>query len=194
MGSCDARIPDYSRDALGNRVGHFQRLARGEDARNVDAKRPDRSISHEVTFDVDLLEVRELLSELQRQSERVAWRLRKQGLSARTVTVKIRDSQFQTATRSRSMRAPSSSTRTLYRMARALFEKWRKSHRTTAVRLLGMGVSGLEEDPNRSEGQANLADSSSERRLDRVLDGIQERFGSDGIHLGLAVRKRRDEK
>ena len=108
---------------LGNRVQHFQALARGEDERPVETSRPDKSISHEVTFDADIDDPGELLAELQRQAENVARRLRDQGLMARTVMVKIRDKSFKTVTRSRSLRACTSNTRTLYQMARALFEK-----------------------------------------------------------------------
>ena len=90
---------------------YLPRLARGEDERDVTPRRPARSISHEVTFDVSLTDPGKLLAELQAQADRVGARLRAAGLSARTVTVKIRDDRFHTVTRSRSMVAPSSSTR-----------------------------------------------------------------------------------
>ena len=64
---------------LGNRVQHFQALARGEDERPVETSRPDKSISHEVTFDTDRSARAELLAELQRQTEAVARRLRARG-------------------------------------------------------------------------------------------------------------------
>ncbi|NNK32142.1 MAG: DNA polymerase IV, partial [Xanthomonadales bacterium] len=57
---------------LGKRWEHFQRLARGEDDRDVVPGRPDKSISHEVTFDTDRSARAELLAELQRQTEAVA--------------------------------------------------------------------------------------------------------------------------
>jgi DNA polymerase-4 len=179
---------------LGNRSDHFHRLSRGEDEREVVSGRADKSISHEITFDTDLLDRTELLAELQRQSEAVARRLRAQHLMARTVTVKIRDSQFRTVTRSQSMRACSNSTQTLYRMARALFESWRDTHRTTPVRLLGMGVSGLENEQDRGSHQGDQLDSSQERSLDRVFDRINERFGNSGIVHGLAFRRGKGDR
>jgi DNA polymerase-4 len=180
------------RQVLGNRAEHFQRLGRGEDEREVQALRPDKSISNEVTFDTDVLDRTELLAELLRQSESVSRRLRAQELMATTVVVKIRDSSFHTVTRSRSMRACSNSTRTLYRMARAQFESWRDKHRTTPVRLLGMGVSGLE--PENSEGKArgDQLDSRSEKNLDRVFDRINQRYGQEKIVHGLSLRHRKD--
>jgi len=172
---------------LGNRTAHFLRLSDGEDDREVEPERPDQSISHEVTFDANVIEPDILLAALQKQSEDVSRRLRAQGLMASTVVVKIRDAGFSTVTRSRSMRACSNSTRTLYRMARALFETWRESHRTTPVRLLGMGVSGLE--PDHSAG--DLADSPSEQALDRVFDSINKRWGEVKIVHGQTLKIRR---
>ena len=111
---------------------------------------------------------------------------------ASTVAVKIRDANFHTVTRSGSMRACSNSTRTLYRMARAQFGSWRDKHRTTPVRLLGMGVSGLE--PENAEGKArgDQLDSRSEQSLDRVFDRINQRYGDAKIVHGLALRRRKD--
>jgi DNA polymerase IV len=156
----------------------------------VEPARPDKSISHEVTFDRDLLDPAELLAELQRQTESVARRLRAQGLMARTVVVKIRDHRFRTVTRSRSLRACSSNTRTLYRMARALLETWRDSHRNTPLRLLGVGVSGLEiADTGAAAG--DRADSRGERDIDRVFDQINSRYGESRIVHGQTLRRKK---
>jgi len=171
---------------LGNRTEHFQRLSQGLDEREVQPSRPDKSISHEVTFDQDIESRDQLLSELQYQADRVARRLRKQHLLARTVSVKIRDSGFSTATRSRSLVAGSNSSVSIYRMARALFEKWRSEHRNTPVRLIGVGTSNFEDEPSPGE-QGDTRD----RKLDRVLDGIRDRFGEEQITHGQALRRRR---
>jgi DNA polymerase-4 len=177
---------------LGNRVRHFQALARGEDERPVVTNRPDKSISHEATFDTDIVDAGELLAELQRHSENVARRLRDQGLMARTVVVKIRDNRFRTVTRSRSLRACTSNTRTLYRMARALFENWRASHRATPIRLLGVGVTGLEPANAGDRSAGDRDDSRIERDIDRVADEINRRYGSAGDVHAQTLRRRRD--
>ena len=179
------------RPVLGNRSEHFLRLSRGEDDRKVKAGRPDKSISHEITFDKDLADRSELLAELQRQAESVSRRLRSQGLMASTVVVKIRDPGFHTITRSRSMRACSNSTQTLYRMARALFENWRESHRTTPVRLLGMGVTGLEQTESPEHDMGDRLDSRGEQKIDRVFDSINQRYGDAKIVHGQTLRRKK---
>lgn len=174
------------RPILGNRTEHYLRLAQGLDEREVEPLRPDKSISHEVTFDNDIQDVKALLAELQHQADRVSRRLRKAHLLARTVSIKIRDSGFRTATRSKSMVAGSNSSSTIYRMARALFETWRAEHRNTPVRLLGVGTSNFEDEESPGETLLNR-----DRRLDGVLDGIRDRFGEDGIAHGQAMRRKR---
>jgi hypothetical protein len=75
-------------------------------------------------------------------------------------------------------------------MARALFENWRASHRSTAIRLLGVGVSGLEA-ANAGEGSAgDLADSSAQQDLDRVSDAINRRYGGAGIVHAQTLKRR----
>ncbi len=164
------------RSVLGNRTGHFKSLARGEDEREVSAAREERSISHEITFDVDLLDSRELSSELLRQAEAVMRRVRRQHLAAKTIQVKIRDHRFRSVTRSRSLRAATSSTGTCYRVAKGLFETWLQSHANTPVRLLGVGASGFEES-DLEPGQ-----------IDRTLDEISDRYGEKMITRGLALK------
>jgi len=176
---------------LGRRAEHFQRLARGEDERAVEPVRADLSISHEVTFDDDIGDPSELLAELQRQTENVARRLRARGLMARTVVVKIRDANFHTVTRSRSLRACSSSTRTLYRMARALLENWRSEHRTTPLRLLGVGLTGLESGSRGEQAVSDRLDSRGEQDIDRVSDQIKRRFGEAGLVHAQTLRRKK---
>jgi DNA polymerase-4 len=185
------------RSALGNRTEHFRQLAAGEDDRAVVSLSPDKSISHEVTFDKDLLDPDELLAELLVLTEAVARRLRDRQLIAQTVVIKVRNSAFHTVTRSRSMRAGSNSTMTLFGIARALLEAWRAGNRGTPVRLLGMGVSGIEHrlGDTQSGGMAsgNQLDSRGDQHLDQVLDTINTRYGESRIVHGLTLRRRRDK-
>jgi len=183
------------RPVLGNRTEHFLQLANGQDDREVVADHPDKSISHEITFDQDLNDEVELLAELQHLAEAVAQRLRARQLLASTVTVKIRDPSFRTITRSRSMPAGSNSTMTLYRLARALFQGWRQQQQTTPVRLLGMGASGLQYHAalDAATDAGEQLEGPGQQKLDQVLDSINQRYGSSRIVHGMTLRRRRDK-
>lgn len=170
--------------ALGKRTGHFQALARGEDEREVVASRPDKSLSREVTFDQDISKPRELLAELQRQAESVTGRLRSEGLVARTIQIKVRDYRFRTATRSRSLAAPTASTEVVFKQARALLQTWLQQHLNTPVRLLGIGLTGLEEPDERGIEY----DTAEQKALDKTLDEIKRRYGEDKATRALALR------
>ncbi|MCW8926623.1 MAG: DNA polymerase IV, partial [Xanthomonadales bacterium] len=182
---------DALRTVLGNRTAHFQALARGEDDRDVVPRRPDKSLSREVTFAKDILAPRELFAELQRQVDSVAGRLRAQGLLARTVQVKVRDHRFKTVTRARSLAAPTASREVVFKQARALLDTWLQAHLNTPVRLLGVGLSGLEK-PGESGSEI---DTPAQKALDSTLDEIKRRYGENkAVHaLELTVRKRRDK-
>ncbi len=168
---------------LGKRTGHFQALARGDDEREVVASRPDKSLSREVTFDQDITRPRELLAELQRQVESVTGRLRSEGLVARTIQIKVRDHRFHTVTRSRSLPAPTTSTEVVFIHARSLLQTWLQEHLNTPVRLLGVGLSGLEEPDERGIGY----DTAAQKALDKTLDEIKRRYGNDKATRALAL-------
>jgi len=173
--------PVLLRSALGNRTGHFMALARGDDEREVVSSRPDKSLSREVTFDQNITEPRELYAELQRQVESVTGRLRAEGLVARTIQIKVRDARFRTVTRSRSLAVPTTSTQLVYKLARLLLEKWLEEHVNTPVRLLGVGVSGLEEPDERGIDY----DTEAQKALDKTLDEIRRRYGENkATHAG----------
>ena len=175
---------------LGKRTGHFLALARGEDTREVIASTADKSLSREVTFEKDINSAREMFAELQRQAESVTERLRSQGLVARTIQVKIRDNRFRTASRSRSLVAPTASTQLVFKQARSLLQTWLQDHQNTPVRLLGVGLSGLEEPNERGIDY----DSAGQKALDSTLDEIKRRYGDGKATRGLALRKARKPK
>ncbi|MEP9365460.1 DNA polymerase IV [Nocardioides sp. CN2-186] len=115
-------------------------LARAEDDRPVVPERETKSVSVEGTYDTDLTDRKLMEHLLTRQAGEVAARLRKSGLSGRTVTIKVRMHDFTTVNRSNTLSSPTDSTSTIARLARALLTDLDTSG---GVRLLGVGVSGL---------------------------------------------------
>ncbi|GAA5156746.1 DNA polymerase IV [Nocardioides marinquilinus] len=115
-------------------------LARALDDRPVVAEREAKSVSAEGTYETDLTDRRLMEGLLTRQAGEVAARLRKHGLSGRTVSIKVRLHDFTTLSRSTTLNEPTDSTTTVARLARGLLADLDTSG---GVRLLGVGVSGL---------------------------------------------------
>ena len=139
---------------LGTGGALLQRLAQGRDRSPVDGSRPARTISAETTFDHDVSD-RALLDEaLRHLVERVAERLRADGVRARTVSVKLRLADFRLVSRQVSRTSPTDDQEVIFRAARAALER---SHlESRPVRLIGVGLSGLEHP--RPEIQMTLFD------------------------------------
>ncbi len=115
-------------------------LARAEDDRPVVPERETKSVSVEGTYDVDLTDRKLMEGLLTRQAGQVAERLRKHGLSGRTVTIKVRLHDFTTLNRSSTLASPTDRASVVGRLARGLLAELDTSG---GVRLLGVGVSGL---------------------------------------------------
>ncbi|WP_177891191.1 DNA polymerase IV [Vallicoccus soli] len=132
----------------------LSRHARGLDERSVEPEREAKSVSAEDTFPRDLVEPALLAHELERLVVRVVDRLRRDGQTGRTVTLKVRRHDFSTLTRSVTLPGPTDDRRTVGRVARDLLAGTDVSG---GVRLLGVGVSGLAD-----WAQADLFDAAAE--------------------------------
>ena len=174
---------------FGNAGEHFWQLAHGLDERPVVPEQEAKSISHETTFARDLADRAVLRAWLLDLTEQVAWRVRRHGLSGRTVQLKVRFADFKTVTRSRTLERPSDVTAELWEAVAQLFDE-RLPNPLPPVRLVGMGVSGFAEEPE----QGSLFAEDERRRqstLDALVDGIKDRFGTGAVRRGTAGRVRR---
>ena len=132
----DALVP-----ALGKAAGQMAfDLAWGRDSRPVVADRAPKSIGHEETYAVDIVDRQELERRLVMMSDSVAGRAREHGFVARTVTIKLRYGDFRTITRSHTFDSPQASGPALWRAGKALLGALDLGK---GVRLLGVSASGL---------------------------------------------------
>ena len=138
------------------------------------------SISNERTFHADVGDTEIIESQLCSLCERVCWRARRRGVKARTVTMKLRYSNFQTLTRSRTI-SPTSSEVEVYPLVKDLYLGARRGRRR--VRLLGVCLSNL----GLFDGQLPLFEG--DRRRDAAVDAIRERFGYDAVRLAGGRRR-----
>jgi DNA polymerase-4 len=173
-------LQNWSAESLvatfGAASARFHDLSHGRDERPVVGDRTAKSVGHEQTFGVDLADPREVEAVLLRHVERVAARLRRRNRRAKSIVVKIRDGEFVTNTKSKTLEDPTDRTDVLWETARALFREW--SFRP--VRLVGMAAERF------GEAVPNLFSAGDEedarnRRLDAATDAIRDRFGGEAI-------------
>src|SRR5690606_27804766 len=101
IGDVAAADPDWLSEALG-RLGHrLFELAHGRDPRSVEPGRPALTIGSERTLEVDVFDRAELSFHLQRAADEVGRRLRRKGLTAGGVRVKLKTANFRVLTRQR---------------------------------------------------------------------------------------------
>lgn len=166
-----------------NGGAHLYELAQGRDERDVIPDHRAVSISHETTFAVELHERRVLLAVLQQLTDQVARRLRRMGVRARTVQLKIRYSDFQTYTRSQTLPEATNSTRAFWRGVRELFAT-KLPARPLDVRLIGVGLSQFDRG-NAAQGKLfSTVEDEREQSLDAARDRIANRFGSGALRPG----------
>src|SRR5262249_54404694 len=151
----------------------LSREARGMDDRPVEPEHEAKSISRETTFTRDVTDLDLLRRTIRQLSEGVGWRVRKEGLRGNTVKVKIRWSNFTTLTRQTTSPQATDADAEIERAAQALF---RAAWGGQAVRLIGVGVSGFDDEPQQmtlfdnSAEKADPADKENQLRLQDTLD------------------------
>ncbi|NTU54893.1 MAG: DNA polymerase IV [Anaerolineales bacterium] len=158
----------------------LSRHAKGIDNRPIVTEHETKSISQEVTFSVDVVNDKTLEKTLREQSAEVARQLRRENLAGRTVKLKLRWPDFTTLTRQTTLTNPTDMEDEIAKTALALMRSVRKPNQ--AVRLIGVGVSGLGL-PIRQLGLWDM-DSEKSRRVQEVLDELQEKYGKDAIKRG----------
>ncbi len=174
-----ARVePAYLERKVGAAAGaHLAALSRGVDARPVVPDREAKSIGAEATFDSDLTGAEALRPHLHAQALRVGRRLRRAGVRARTVHLKLKLADFTLVTRQATLESATDDGQALYRAAAELLDR---NLPAQAVRLTGVSAHGLEAaEPAQT---SLLARAPSPRdALNRAMDAINSRFGGRAV-------------
>jgi DNA polymerase-4 len=186
------RVPSSAVRSLVGASGaaHLLALARGEDDRPVRVGREAKSISEERTYETDLTDPDAIDREMLARAEGVARHLRRDRLEARTVHLKVRSGEFETWTRSHTLRDPTDLAEPLLDAARGMYRD-RIRLRDRGVRLLGVGVSGL---APRGASPAPLFTDENEdraRRLARATDAVRDAIGERAVTRARLLKKKR---
>lgn len=180
------------RRALGAWAPSIRRGALGQSSAELGRERPAfhehdpdgevvGSISNERTFREDVRDPAQVEAMLCSLCERVCWRARRRGVTARTVTLKLRYADFHTLSRSRTLSWPTDSELELYPVVRAMYRRART--RRLPVRLLGVALSRLAPP----DEQLALFPTPP---VGEAVDAIRDRYGYDAVRLASSRRDR----
>ncbi len=179
-------IRRYDRTVMNEKFGnwgeHLWKLANGIDPRKVIPDRNAKQISHERTFQEDMVDRDAMRSVISHLCEQVTRRLRRNDRFSRSVTVKYRCGDFRTYAQSRSFADPTQSTDSVYRLAMVLLEELVAKH-PQPVRLLGVSVGNLTEQETR---QLDLFESEEggdpQKAEDEVVEQLTDQIGSNSVY------------
>jgi DNA polymerase-4 len=170
----------------GGEGGRLWRLARGLDARRVSPDQETKSISAETTFLTDLSTTEDLLPILLELSEKVAYRLKKQGFAAKNITLKLKTADFRLRTRARSGFNPTQLSERIFDIAKALLlPELDGAH----FRLIGVGAGDLAPAEDADHADLLEPDLARDKAKEQAIDALREKFGKTAVVRGLAFRK-----
>ena len=188
------QVLEYSLDFWERRFGKsgiaLWERAQGIDPREVKTSTEAKSESAENTLHKDTLDKALLKKWLMRHADRVGQNQRKYGLKGRTITLKLKYSDFQSLTRSKTLPDPTNTTDVIYQVAADLLDG---IDLVRPVRLIGLGLSnynttGVEQmnmlDHMTHKCSGVVRATEQQQKLDKALDAVRSKFGNKAICRG----------
>ena len=165
-------------------------LAHARDPRGVNPDHVRKTISAETTFNTDLDKLSDLEDRLWPACEKVATRMRAEGIAGRAVVLKLKTADFRILTRRKTLAEPIQTARSLFAATRELL----KAETTNGVRyrLIGAGLSDLTEAAD-TPAALFAASETRARAAEHALDGLRQRFGKGAVVSGRALRTEAEE-
>jgi DNA polymerase IV len=161
-----------------HRMAHGQG---GDEVRESHLESDTKSMGHEHTFDKDTNDQCKVLGLLLYLSDRVSRRLRQSGYMGRTVTLKLRKSNFTRLTRAMTLNVYIDTEKEIYQASRKLLLDYR--FLDSPIRLIGVGVSHLKkrECENLDSFLINYDPLKKSREIDKLLDNLRDKHGEESI-------------
>ncbi|MBT5073510.1 MAG: DNA polymerase IV [Kordiimonadaceae bacterium] len=173
-------LKKLSRDygIMGERLYYF---SRGDDSRTVQRDQKAKSVSNEITLNEDLSDYRALKKHLWALCEKLSARLKEKHLSAKTITLKLKTSNFRTISRSVTLDGFTQMAEILYNQGKFLLKAECKG---LEYRLIGIGVTKFSDDY--FSDLPDLLDPQKENKIktEKAMDKIREKFGAKIINKG----------
>jgi DNA polymerase IV len=173
---------------MGTRLYH---LSRGEDYRDVSTESETKSISSETTFDENISDYAALEPILWDLAQKVSRRAKASQLAGLTVTLKLKNTEFQNRSRAASLQEP---TRLAHRIFEAAKPMLKKEATGTPFRLLGVGISHLSESLHDDEVNSLDEHNATMTKAELAIDKIRKKFGNAAVERGLAFKDKSHER
>ena len=191
-------LPDESSliPLVGNQARRIWELANGIDDRPVETDRKIQSIGAEETYEEDLTDGSTIELEFRYFANRLSKRLRKRNLLGHTVSIKVRYDDFTTVSRQKRLDTPSDHEHVFFETALLLWNKLMQDKTSKQlkgvtfmdppgpIRLLGLTVSGLDEDVPMQDSLFESPKNETENKLAGVLDSLESKFGETAVMSG----------
>ena len=187
-------LPDESSliPLVGNQARRIWELANGIDDRPVETDRKIQSIGAEETYEEDLTDGSAIELEFRYFANRLSKRLRKRNLLGHTVSIKVRYDDFTTVSRQKRLDTPSDHEHVFFETALLLWNKLMQDKTSGLtfmdppgpIRLLGLTVSGLDEEVPMQDSLFESPKNETENKLAGVLDSLESKFGETAVMSG----------
>ena len=187
-------LPDESSliPLVGNQARRIWELANGIDDRPVETDRKIQSIGAEETYEEDLTDGSAIELEFRYFANRLSKRLRKRNLLGHTVSIKVRYDDFTTVSRQKRLDTPSDHEHVFFEIALLLWNKLMQDKTSGLtfmdppgpIRLLGLTVSGLDEEVPMQDSLFESPKYETENKLAGVLDSLESKFGETAVMSG----------
>lgn len=181
---------------VGNQARRIWELANGIDDRPVETDRKIQSIGAEETYEEDLTDGSTIELEFRYFANRLSKRLRKRNMLGHTVSIKVRYDDFTTVSRQKRLDTPSDHEHVFFETALLLWNKLMQDKTSKQlkgvtfmdppgpIRLLGLTVSGLDEDVPMQDSLFESPKNETENKLAGVLDSLESKFGETAVMSG----------
>ena len=161
----------------------FWRLSQGIDTRPVAPERDGKNVSAETTFDQDISDIEALARQLWRLSEKVSDRMKAQGVAGRTVTLKLKTSDFKSRTRARALNEPTQLAQRIFEAAREMLAREANG---PAFRLIGVGLADLTAPETADHGDLVDTGVGKIKAKEAAVDALRAKFGAGAVVKGIA--------
>ena len=185
IGDLQARSEREMTSRYGDTGTHLSRLARGQDSRRVHVERKAKSVSTETTFDVDISDFTEMRRRLWLQCERLAERMKAQGLVGRTIALKLKNARFRLTTRNHRLGAATQMAEIVFKAAEPMLKK---EMARGPFRLIGIGLDDISSAASNEAPDLFAKEPPRVLKVEKAMDAVRAKFGRTAIKKGRADR------